>query len=374
MGSRIRAIEAIPLKLPLPRKFSGSHYFMTHRCTIVTRVTTEDGAVGEIYNGDEMDAQHEILKMITDRMGPLVVGKNIFHTNDIWNAMEPFTFDILSDRKIALQAMACIDSAVCDAVGKTLGQPLHRLWGSSLRKLPLMIIGGYYQDGIDYDPMAIRADIEQFQSMGASGIKFKVGGRTPEIDARRVEIAREAAGGGFAVAVDANQAWTRTEALRFANAVKHLDIRWFEEPCRWNTDRAAMRDIRNMSGIPVNAGQSEVSAAACIELMTSGAIDVCNYDASWGGGPTSWRQAAAAGAALGIEMGHHEEPQIAAHLLSAAPTSTFLEVFHPDRDPLFYEIVENRKPFKNGYYELPDGDGFGVMLDRKAIEKYRADR
>jgi D-galactarolactone cycloisomerase len=49
--------------------------------------------------------------------------------------------------------------------------------------------------------------------------------------------------------------------------------------------------------------------------MTNGSIDVCNFDASWAGGPTAWRQVAGAAAALGIEMAHHEEPQISAHLL-----------------------------------------------------------
>ena len=67
MSSKIKSIEVTPIKVPLKRKFSGSHYFMTHRCTIITKITTEDGIVGEIYNGDEMDAQKEILDMIVHR-------------------------------------------------------------------------------------------------------------------------------------------------------------------------------------------------------------------------------------------------------------------------------------------------------------------
>ena len=133
--------------------------------------------------------------------------------------------------------------------------------------------------------------------------------------------------------------------------VKEFNIRWFEEPCRWNNDKEAMKDIRYMSGIPVAAGQSEISAAGCIGLMTNGSIDVCNFDASWAGGPTSWRQVAGTAAALGIEMAHHEEPQIFAHLLASAPTGTFLEVFHPDRDPLFYKIIEKHanNPYCRNY-------------------------
>src|SRR5699024_11041704 len=108
----------------------------------------------------------------------------------------------------------------------------------------------------------------------------------PQIDIERVRIARRAAGDDFVLAVDANQGWNRKDALKFAKGVKDLNIRWFEEPCRWSYDKEGMKDVRNMAGIPVTAGQSEDSPAGCIRLMTSGAIDVCNFDASWGGGPT----------------------------------------------------------------------------------------
>ena len=41
------------------------------------------------------------------------------------------------------------------------------------------------------------------------------------------------------------------------------------------------------------AGQSEYSPSGCRDLMETGAIDICNFDASWSGGPTQWRRAAA---------------------------------------------------------------------------------
>ena len=70
-------------------------------------------------------------------------------------------------------------------------------------------------------------------------------------------------------------------------------------------------------------------------------------------------------------MGHHEEPQISAHLLSSIPNSTYLETFHPDRDPMFYELVANRSKFDNGFYDVPQGAGFGLVLDEGTIQKYR---
>jgi L-alanine-DL-glutamate epimerase-like enolase superfamily enzyme len=374
MSSRIKHVEAIPVKMPLNKVYKGSNYFMSHRVTVITRITTEDGIVGEIYNGDESDHLEAIVNMITKQMAPLIIGEDIFNINGIWNKIYPFTFNILADRKVALNALACVDSALHDAIGKTLGMPLYKLWGGTKASLPVMLIGGYYTEGLDVDEKTIVADIEAYKEMGVAACKFKVGGRTPEVDAKRVEIARKAAGDDFIIAVDANQGYSRQDAIRFARLVYEFDIRWFEEPCRWRYDRDALRDVRMMSGIPVAAGQSEVSPASCIDLMMNGSIDVCNYDASWSGGPTVWRQVAGAAAALGFEMAHHEEPQISAHLLAAAPTGTFVEVFHPDRDPMFYSIIEDRNPFENGYYNVPDGPGFGVRLNWDCINKYRLDK
>jgi D-arabinonate dehydratase len=102
-----------------------------------------------------------------------------------------------------------------------------------------------------------------------------------------------------------------------------------------------------------------------------GAIDVCNFDASWALGPTEWRRVAALAAAFGVQMGHHEEPQISAHLLAAVPHGTYVECFHPDRDPLFWTLIANRPQIHDGWYPVPGGPGFGIELDQSCIARYR---
>jgi L-alanine-DL-glutamate epimerase-like enolase superfamily enzyme len=198
-----------------------------------------------------------------------------------------------------------------------------------------------------------------------------VGGAAPEEDAERCQVARQAGGPDFILVVDANQGYTTDEAIRFCRLTAGLNLRWFEEPCRWYNDRRSMREVRLIAGIPVAAGQSEISASAVRDLMVEGAIDVCNFDSSWGGGPTEWRRAAAVAQVFGVQMAHHEEPQISAHLLGAIPHGTYVECFHPDRDPVFWNIIENRPAITAGTYPVPPGPGFGLELDEDFIERYR---
>ena len=104
--------------------------------------------------------------------------------------------------------------------------------------------------------------------------------------------------------------------------------------------------------------------------MVDGAIDVCNFDASWAGGPTQWRRVAALASAFDVQMGHHEEPQISAHLLASVPHGTYVECFHPERDPLFWNLIANRPEIRDGLYSVPAAPGFGIELDSKYVDRY----
>ena len=132
-----------------------------------------------------------------------------------------------------------------------------------------------------------------------------------------------------------------------------------------------MRDVRFAGGVRVCAGQSEFSAGGCRDLMVEGAIDFCNFDSSWSGGATEWRRVAAAAVSFDVAMAHHEEPQIASHLLASIPHGTFLEVFSAERDPIWWNLVANRSPIVDGSMALPSAPGLGWELDADYIEAYR---
>ena len=367
---KIERIECVPLSMPLPRTFRGSNYFMTHRCTIITRVFTSAGIVGEVYNGDEFETQAEVVRIILDEIQPMLIGKDAFNIEGCWQDMRKPSYNILRDRKLAMCAQACVDSALWDAVGKALQVPLYKLWGGYTDRLPVDLHcrllrgrqdprGFRPRDGTDQGGWARRLQVQGGRTNPAGGCRTRArraagGGRRFHSD-RRCQSGLDAAPGGRIL-----------QARRPTS-----NIRWFEEPVRWYNDRLDMAAARNQTGIPICAGQSEISVAGCRDLMMAGAIDVCNFDASWGGGPTEWRRVAALAAAFTVEMGHHEEPQIAAHLLASVPNGTYLETFHGDRDPMFYRLVANRSPLKDGYYRVPDGPGFGLELDAAAVQKYR---
>jgi D-galactarolactone cycloisomerase len=362
----IRGIETILLRVPLPTTFRGSTYAMTHRSTILIRLLSDDGVAGEAYVGDEDATNAEIERIIESEIAPRLVGEDAFAVERCWQIARPATFDILRDRRLGLVATAAVDTAIWDAIGRALNQPLWRLWGGYTNRLPIISAGGYYNSD-----RSIEEEIIELREQGLAGMKFKVGGLSPKEDAQRFWRARRAAGDDFLLMADANQAWLPSEAIEFARLVEDAQLFWFEEPCRWENDARGMRDVRFTAGVRVCAGQSELSAAGCRNLMIEDAIDVCNFDASWSGGPTEWRRVAAIASTFNVLMAHHEEPHLGSHLLAGIPHGTFVEIFHANRDPVWWNMVANHPEPTDGVIELPEAPGLGWEYDEEFIEKYR---
>lgn len=366
MDMRIERIETESIRVPLNTVYKGSHYKMTHRSTILTRIYTKSGLVGEAYAGDEDAGLKEIDAIIHDEIAPVILGQDATAIEKLWEMARPATWDILRDRRLGLVACASIDLTLWDLFGKMLNIPLWKLWGGYRNEIPVITIGGYYGS-----TMSIEEEINYLLEKQFAGMKFKIGGLTPEEDAVRFKRARKAGGEKFRIAVDANQGYTLEQAIKFAKLVEGDNLLWFEEPCIWQNDRRAMRDVRNVGSVAVTAGQSEFSAAGCRDLFELGAVDYCNFDSSWSGGPTEWRRAAAIASVYDVKMAHHEEPQAASHLLASIPHGTYLEFFHPDRDPIWHNIILNRPQLNDGYFKLNDNPGLGWELDRAYIDKYR---
>jgi L-alanine-DL-glutamate epimerase-like enolase superfamily enzyme len=362
----ITRIETEAIRVPLARTYRGSHYKMTHRSTVITRIHTASGLIGEAYAGDEDASLLEIENIIHDEIAPLIIGQDGSAVEKLWELARPATWDILRDRRLGLVACASIDVTLWDLMGKALDVPLWKLWGGYRSRVPVITIGGYYGSNL-----TIKEEVEYLLKEEFAGMKFKIGGMSPEDDAKRFKEARKVGGDNFRIAVDANQGYTPAQAIEFSKLVANDNLLWFEEPCIWQNDKKGMRDVRYGGSVAVCAGQSEFSAAGCRDLMETGSIDFCNFDSSWSGGPTEWRKVAAMASVYDVKMAHHEEAQVSAHLLASIPHGTYVEYFHPDRDPIWHNLLANRPQLKDGHIQLNDNPGLGWELDRDYIKKYR---
>ena len=160
--------------------------------------------------------------------------------------------------------------------------------------------------------------------------------------------------------------------MQFARAVGDLNLAWLEEPVQWHDQIEGNARLRTV-GIPVCLGQGEISRHGCRDLIVRGAADILNYDATIGPGVTEWRRTAAMAHCFGVRMAHHEEPQVALHLLAGAPNGYCVEIFpNYNRDPMWFDLPVDQPKIADGYMYCPSKPGFGIDLNQEVIDKWRA--
>ncbi len=378
---KITNIEVIPLVRRLENAFTGGTYRIVNRNTLITRVYTDQGIVGEVFGGDEDRTQAEIVSLIRNELAPLLVGEDARDVERLWEKMFSHPVDLgnrslhvldLHNHAIVMQAIAAIDMAIWDALGKLYNVPLYKLLGGYCDRVPVIAIGGYYEAGKDQD--GLNDEMRHYRELGMAGVKMKVGRVSVAEDIERVRAVREEVGDLFVIACDANQAWTPQQAIEFCRGVEPLNIRWIEEPVRWYDQLDGLRIVREQTMIPVNAGQGEITRFGCRDLVVHGRVNILNVDVTLVGGVTEWRRIAGMASMFDVQMAHHEESQVALHLLASIPHGLYVEIFpNIKRDPMWFELPVERPQIRDGYMELPNGPGLGLALNEEIIARYRID-
>ncbi len=113
---------------------------------------------------------------------------------------------------ITSMAISAIDNALWDLRAKLLDTPLVSLLGSVRQGIPVYGSGGF----TSYNDAQLQSQLGGWAERGFRMVKMKVGTH-PDDDLRRVEVARKAIGDATELFVDANGAYTVTQALQLGN-------------------------------------------------------------------------------------------------------------------------------------------------------------
>jgi L-alanine-DL-glutamate epimerase-like enolase superfamily enzyme len=149
-------------------------------------------------------------------------------------------------------AKAAIDVALWDLAGKSLGVPVYRLLGCSAESTRPATS---FTVGIDRtEAMVERA--EEAVAEGYPVVKLKLG---TDRDVEIVEAVRRAVPEAT-IRVDANEAWTPTEAVRKCRDLESFGVEFVEQPVA-ASDADGLRYVYERSPLPIAADESCRSAA-----------------------------------------------------------------------------------------------------------------
>ena len=349
---------------------------MPSRDVLLAEVFTDEGATGLGYitgSGAAGGSEIFVIQSIVDKaLVGMAKGEDPFCVEKLWDKM--FRLTRRYGRKgAAVRAISVVDIALWDLIGKVTNQPLYKLLGGFREEVPVYGSGGLYMGGQGIDGLVKEA--ETYISFGVNDYKMKVGNPDVAEDTRRVAAVRDALGPNGKLMLDANQAWDAGTALQIARKWEKYDITWLEEPVAAD-DIPGYIKLSRSCPIPVAGGEEEYTRWGFTELISKGALDVCQADAGRCGGVTEWMKIAAIASAWNIPMAPHAIPELHIHLAAAVANGLVVEWFYPGHQiqkfvaELFDEPVE-AKETKNGMMKVPQKPGLGIVINKKVYEKYK---
>ena len=370
-ASRIKAIEARTIRIPLDVPTSFSTREVHHRDYGVVRVTTQDGAqgIGFCYGGS--DAGALVSHAVRELFAPLLMGEDATRVEWLWERM--YAGGVLQARAgAAMRALSILDIALWDRNARAAGMPLHRfLGGYHDDSVPAYASGGYYLD--DKTPEMLGEELAGYVLQGFRAVKMKVGRLDPATEEARIAAAREAIGPDVLLMLDANNAWSDLPtALRFMNRYEPYDPYWIEEPFGVD-DIANHARLAERTRVPVATGEIEAGRWRFKELLDRGAAAILQADAAVCGGITEYRRIGATAMSYGVNLCPHWFHDLHVHLVASAPNGQFVEFFPDDAVLNFRRLVDRQLETRDGRLLLPTGPGLGFAFDEDAVDRHAMD-
>ena len=300
---KITGIETFCLawRMPYPITYAKGEY--RDREAVLVKVTTDDPDIVGWGESAMWGGPHAATVAVIEReIAPLVIGEDPRRPELIWDKVYHATY--MHGRKgMVIACLSGIDIACWDIMGKAAGLPLWRLLGGYGKPITSYASSGYYRRDQSLDAFA--AVVAQARDEGFRGFKMKIG-NIPQVnhhddvplrhsfdeDVARIRAAREAIGADRNLMVDGNCALNPRVAMRYAEELERLNVRWFEEPVE-PENVAGCVELASRTRVPIAGFETETTAKTFARLMDAGAVQVAQPDVVQVGGLTEMRKIAA---------------------------------------------------------------------------------
>jgi o-succinylbenzoate synthase len=353
---RVEELETIPYALPFREPYVTARGHLTARDLLAVRVRAE-GLVGwgetaalSLRGGAGVP---ELARQL-DRVCRPVLMESGFDPGRIWS-----TLARCRSRGASPPALAALDIALHDLAGKAEGAPVWRLLGAEAAAP--VVCNATLPAG---NPATLRSLAERWATEGFRTFKLKVGVAG---DVAHVAAMRELLGPDVRLRVDANGAWTLSEAVERLRAMGRHTIELAEEPVH---GLGEMARLRNRVRVPLAADESVSSQRDARNAVEQDACSLATVKLAKVGGIAEALEIAAI---LPVYLSSALEGPIgiaaAAHAVQALPdravTRGLAHGLATER--LFARTVGRGTALEGDSLTLPDAPGLGVEVDEDAL-------
>lgn len=346
----------LPLAAPISdaKVLTGRQKPLTEIAFLFAEIETEQGHSGIGYSYSKRAGGRGQFAHAKEIAGELI-GED---PNDIARLWDKLVWAGASVGRSGLstQAIAAFDIALWDLKAKRANLPLAKLLGAHRDSVRCYnTSGGYLSMPIE----EVKERISMALDTGIGAIKLKVGQPDPMVDLQRIEAVRKHIG-EVPLAIDANQQWDRTTALRFGRIAEQFNLTWIEEPLdAYDYEGHAM--LAAELATPIATGEMLTSVDEHYELIRHDSVDFIQPDAPRVGGVTPFLKIMALADHKKLRLAPHYCMEIHLHLTAAYGREPWVEHFEWS-EAMFNETLE----VKNGRMIVPNRPGLGFSLSEQA--------
>jgi L-alanine-DL-glutamate epimerase-like enolase superfamily enzyme len=362
---RITGLNPTPVAVPFREDERWAYGGRRGLVSVLLEVTTDEGVVGigEAAAYPSTDIVLAVLRSVE----PLVVGEEPFAVERIMKRIN--VVGTWHHVKATSPAIAAVEMACWDIVGKVCGQPLVNLFGGRVRDEVEFF---YYVS--QKAPEEVAADGRRGAEAGFKTFYLKVGSDDPRDDIERVAALRDGAGPEAAIRVDANESWSSAAAIRTIAEMERYGLELVEQPVS-GRNLQEMAYVRSRLSTPLLANEASWTRYDQLEVIRAGAADVISVDNQMDGGLLNLKRGAGMCEVAGLPVLKHSLGELgvavcaAVHVLASTPNFTYPSQSYASL--LEDDVVEaGRLPYQGGSLRVPDQPGIGVALDPERVARY----
>ena len=343
---------------------------------LFARVLTDEGihGVGE----GSLNAFAKTIETAIHELEHLVLGRDPFQIESISQSL---IRDVYTEgAQIHMCAVAAIEIACWDIIGKACNQPLYNLWGGRCHEKLRAYANGWYQ--CPREPESFAEKAREVVRRGYTALKFDPFGQNWRLLPRRefdlsidiIRAVRDAVGDSVDILIEGHRRFNPSTALQVAEAMVEFRPAWFEEPLD-HTNLQAMAEFARRCPVPVATGESFSNKQQFAELLACGGIDIWQPEPLNLGGLFATRKVSdMVDAYYGVIAPHSAQGPICsaacAQLSASLPNFFIQEVFDDFNEPWERQIVVNPVEVVDGHVVISDRPGLGVDLNVEEIRKY----
>lgn len=277
-------------------------------------------------------------------------------------------------------ALAGIEFACWDIVGKALGQPVFRLIGGRCHQRLRAYANGWYRGA--RRPEAFAEKAAAVVARGYSALKFDPFGAAWRVVDRAdfglaigiIAAVREAVGPEVDLLIEGHNRFSVHSALRFAEAMAPYEPTWFEAPVP--PQRISdMVEVARRSPVPIACGEDYYCAQQFGELLAHNAVHIIQLEPQYLGLTAAKQVCGMVNAHNGVTAPHSAQGPlcslVCAHLNTATPNFFLHEIFDEFNDEWSRLILTHPVEVNDGLIELDSSRaGWGADLNYDEIAKH----